>query len=153
MNVNEIAIRPGEDGYDAARTTIAGTALPAIVLRPRTAQEVAESIRLALDEGLPLAVRSGGHNVLNFGNVDDGAVIDLSGLDAVEVGDGDRVFGDHRQSVGAIVSALRGSLRAVTSIGGAAARLQVTDEAWMQGGDDQGPGAVCLFTVTATRLL
>lgn len=91
MNVNEIAIRPGEDGYDAARTTIAGTALPAIVLRPRTAQEVAESIRLALDEGLPLAVRSGGHNVLNFGNVDDGAVIDLSGLDAVEVGDGDRV--------------------------------------------------------------
>jgi len=91
MDLNETAIRPGDEGYDAASTTIAGTARPAIVLRPRTAQEVVGSIRLALDEGLPLAVRSGGHNLLNYGNIDGGAVLDLSQLDTVEILDGDRV--------------------------------------------------------------
>jgi FAD/FMN-containing dehydrogenase len=39
--------------------------------------------------GLELAIRSGGHNALNFGNSDGGAVIDVSRLDRVEVlGDG-----------------------------------------------------------------
>src|SRR5688500_17526702 len=91
MNLNVSAIRPGDDGYDTASTTITGTARPAVVLRPGTTTEVVESIRLARDEGLPLAVRSGGHNLLNFGNIDDGAVLDLSRLDTVEVLDGARV--------------------------------------------------------------
>jgi FAD/FMN-containing dehydrogenase len=91
MDLNEIAIRPGDEEYDAARTTIAGTASPTVVLRPRTALEVRESIRFAGDEDLPLAVRSGGHNALNYGNLDGGAVVDLSRLDSVDVLDGDRV--------------------------------------------------------------
>ena len=32
--IDDLAIRPGDPGYDAARTTIAGTAHPAVVLRP-----------------------------------------------------------------------------------------------------------------------
>ena len=57
-------------------------ARPAVVLRPRTAAEVAASLRHARAEGLPVAIRSGGHNALGFGNIDGGAVLDLSRLDA-----------------------------------------------------------------------
>ncbi|MDM7854874.1 FAD-binding oxidoreductase [Cellulomonas alba] len=85
----EVAVRPGDADYDAARTTFAGTGSPGVVLRPRTAAEVADALRFATDHGLPVAVRGGGHHALNFANVDDGAVLDLVHLDAVEhLGDG-----------------------------------------------------------------
>ena len=90
MTIEHIAaIRPGDADYDVARTTISSTAEPAVVLRPKTPEEVAASIQHARAEGLPLAIRSGGHNALGFGNIDGGVVIDLSGLDQVELlGDG-----------------------------------------------------------------
>jgi len=91
MTIDHIAIRPGDPGYDAARTTIAGTAEPAVVLRPTDTDEVAAALEYAREAGLEVAVRSGGHNALGFGNSDGGAVIDLSGLDSVEVLDGGRV--------------------------------------------------------------
>ena len=95
MTIEHIAIRRDDAGYDDARTTIAGTAAPTVVLRPTTAAEVAASLEHARAEGLPLAIRSGGHNALGFGNVDDGAVLDLSRLDAVEL------LGDGRVRIGA----------------------------------------------------
>jgi len=91
MTIDHIAIRPGDAGYDAARTTIAGTAEPAVVLRPTDAAEVAASLEYARAAGLEVAVRSGGHNALGFGNSDGGAVLDLSRLDGVEVLGGGRV--------------------------------------------------------------
>lgn len=115
MNLNEIAIRPGDERYDPARTTIAGTARPAVVLRPTTAEEVAQSIRLARDEGLLLAIRSGGHNALNFGNIDDGAVLDLSRLDSVDVLDGDRVRIGGGATWGPVAEQLRPHGLALTS--------------------------------------
>jgi FAD/FMN-containing dehydrogenase len=95
MNIEHIAIRPGDADYDEARTTVASTTEPGIVLRPRTPEEVVASIRHARAEGLPLAIRSGGHNVLGFGNNDGGAVIDVSRLDQVEL------LGDGRVRIGA----------------------------------------------------
>ena len=47
MSIEHIAVRPGHPDYDAARTTIVGTASPAMVLRPTDADEVAASIRHA----------------------------------------------------------------------------------------------------------
>ncbi|PVG80628.1 FAD-binding oxidoreductase [Nocardioides gansuensis] len=91
MTIDAFAIHPGDPEYDAARTTIAGTASPVVVLRPRDSAEVALSIRHAIEGQLPLAVRSGGHNALNFGNVDEGVVVDLSGLHGVELLGGGRV--------------------------------------------------------------
>src|SRR5215208_1863447 len=85
MTIDQIAIRPGDAEYDAARTTIAGTAQPAVVLRPTDTAEVVAAIEYVREAGLELAVRSGGHNALGFGNSDGGAVIDLSRLDAVEL--------------------------------------------------------------------
>lgn len=93
--VENIAIFPGDADYDEARTTIVGTARPSVVLRPRTAEDVAASLRHARETGLPVAVRSGGHNALGFGNIDDGAVIDLSRLDGVEL------LGEGRVRIGA----------------------------------------------------
>jgi FAD/FMN-containing dehydrogenase len=83
--IDHIAIRPGDDEYDAARTTIAGTAEPAVVLRPTDVGEVVASLEYARAAGLELAVRSGGHNALGFGNSNGGAVLDLRRLDSVEV--------------------------------------------------------------------
>lgn len=115
MTLPDTAIRPGDEGYDAARTTITGTARPAVVLRPSTADEVVEGIRLARDEGLPLAVRSGGHNLLNFGNIDDGAVLDLSLLDTVEVLGDDRVRIGTGATWGHVAEQLRPHGLAITS--------------------------------------
>src|SRR5688500_20067126 len=95
MTIDHIAIRPGDADYDDARTTIAGTADPAVVLRPTTPEEVAASLHHARAEGLPLAIRSGGHNALGFGNSDGGVVLDVSRLDQVEL------LGDGRVRIGA----------------------------------------------------
>ena len=95
QTIEDIAIFPGDVDYDDARTTIVGTADPSVVLRPRTAAEVGASLRHVRDEGLSVAVRSGGHNALGFGNIDGGAVIDLSRLDEVEL------LGDGRVRIGA----------------------------------------------------
>src|SRR5688500_4597636 len=95
MTIDHIAIRPGDADYDEARITIASTAEPAVVLRPTSPEEVAASLRYARAEGLPVAVRSGGHNALGFGNIDDGVVVDLSRLDQVEL------LGDGRVRIGA----------------------------------------------------
>ncbi len=95
MTLKDISVRPGDPGYDDARTTFAGTAAPEVVLRPRTTDEVVASLRHARAEQLPLAVRSGGHGVSGFGNIDGGAVIDLSRLDRVEM------LGDDRVRIGA----------------------------------------------------
>jgi FAD/FMN-containing dehydrogenase len=95
MTIEHIAIRPGDADYDQARTTIASTAEPAVVLRPTTPEEVVASLHHARVEGLPLAIRSGGHNPLGFGNLDGGVVLDLSRLDRVEL------LGDGRVRIGA----------------------------------------------------
>jgi FAD/FMN-containing dehydrogenase len=60
---------------------------PARVASCASAQDVAAAIAEARDAGLPLAVRSGGHC---FGgrSSTEGLVIDVSPLDAIEVGDG-----------------------------------------------------------------
>jgi len=83
--IDDIAIRPGDAEYDAARTTIAGTAEPAVVLRPSDTAEVVAALGYVREAGLELAVRSGGHNALGFGNSDGGAVLDVSRLHSVEL--------------------------------------------------------------------
>ena len=115
MTIDHIAIRPGDAGYDEARTTIVGTAEPAVVLRPTTPEEVAASIQHARAEGLPLAVRSGGHNALGFGNSDGGVVLDVSRLDRVELLGDDRVRIGAGSTWGAAATALAEHGLAITS--------------------------------------
>ena len=95
MTIDSIAIRPGDAGYDDARTTIAGIAEPAVVLRPTDTADVVAALEYVRAADLELAIRSGGHNALGFGNSDGGAVIDVSGLDSIEV------LGEGRVRIGA----------------------------------------------------
>jgi FAD/FMN-containing dehydrogenase len=80
-------IRPGDDGYDEARSVFNAMIdkRPALIVRPTTAAEVAEAVNLARERGLPLAVRCGGHSVSGMGTCDDGILINLSLMKGVAV--------------------------------------------------------------------
>lgn len=63
-------------------------ATPALVVCPQNTESVALALRFALGQGMPVAVRSGGHSPAGFGTVQDGMVIDTSGLKTFEVDPG-----------------------------------------------------------------
>jgi FAD/FMN-containing dehydrogenase len=73
-------IRPGDPDYDEARKVYNGMIdrRPALVVRPVDVADVSAAVNFARDQGLPLAVRGGGHNPNGFGTCDDGLVIDMS---------------------------------------------------------------------------
>jgi FAD/FMN-containing dehydrogenase len=80
-------IRASDAGYDDARRVWNGLIdrRPLAIVRADAVSDVAPTIRLAGDLGLPLAVRGGGHNVAGNGTVEGGIVLDLGALDSVEV--------------------------------------------------------------------
>ena len=78
-------LRPGDEGYEAAATTYMRTGRPAVIVQPHDADGVSAAIQYAIDHGLVLSVKSGGHSVLGFGTNDDGVVVDMSGFDSIDV--------------------------------------------------------------------
>ena len=84
-------ISPGEPAYDEARQVFFKgiDKRPLAVTRVAGSEDVAAVVSAAREGGLELAVRSGGHSRPGYGTVDDGLVIDLSGMNQVEV-DADR---------------------------------------------------------------
>jgi len=96
-------IAPGDAGFEDARTIWNAMIdrRPAVVVRPRGADDVVEAIAFAREHDLPIAVRGGGHNVAGNAVVDEGVVIDFSDMRAVEV-DPDR--GVVRVEAGALLS-------------------------------------------------
>lgn len=58
---------------------------PAVIVRVADAQDVVESIAFARAHNLPIAVRSGGHDVGGRSTVDNGMIIDLSLRKGVQV--------------------------------------------------------------------
>ncbi len=80
-------VRPGEPGYDEARTIWNAMIdrRPALIVRCRTAGDVRSAVRLARRHQLLVAVRGGGHNIAGNAVCDGGLMIDLSLMRAVEV--------------------------------------------------------------------
>lgn len=84
------ALRPGDDGYDAAAQSFFGSGSPALVVRPRGPDEVAAALDYATRHGLAVSVRSGGHSPLGPAATTGAMVIDLVHWDGVEVLDSER---------------------------------------------------------------
>jgi FAD/FMN-containing dehydrogenase len=58
---------------------------PGLIAAATDADDVAQVVSFARDNGLLLAVRGGSHNGAGLGTCDDGVVLDLSGLKQIEV--------------------------------------------------------------------
>jgi len=77
----------GDEGYDAARVVVLGGVdpHPAVIARPVDDADVAAVVSYARDNGLALAVRSGGHSGAAYGTVEDGIVLDLRDLARIDI--------------------------------------------------------------------
>ncbi len=80
-------LTPDDAGYDEARAIYNSMIdrRPALIARCRTVADVRAALAAGRRSGLAIAVRGGGHNGPGFGTVDDGLVIDLSPMNAVDV--------------------------------------------------------------------
>ncbi|HEY3004438.1 MAG TPA: FAD-binding oxidoreductase [Kribbellaceae bacterium] len=80
-------LRPGDDGYDRARTVWNAMVdrRPGTIARCASTADVAAAVRFARDRGLELGVRCGGHSVLGLGVPEDGLMLDLTPMGAVRV--------------------------------------------------------------------
>ena len=77
----------GQEGYDDAR--LLWNAMidrrPSVIAKCRGTADVMEAVRFASAQGLPVAIRGGGHNVAGHAACDTGVMIDLSEMRAVHV--------------------------------------------------------------------
>ncbi len=80
-------IGPRDPDYDEARTIVMGgiDRRPAVIARPIDDRDVQHIVALARDTGVPLAVRSGGHSGAGHSVVDDGIVLDLRDMVALDI--------------------------------------------------------------------
>jgi FAD/FMN-containing dehydrogenase len=77
----------GDRGWNEAVAIWNGMAarLPALVLQPTSAHEVAAAVEFAREHGLLLSVKGGGHNIAGTSIAEDGLVLDMSGMREVTV--------------------------------------------------------------------
>ena len=82
----------GDAAYDDARALYNAMIdkRPAVIVQCRDVADVVAAVRFGREEGLDIAVRGGGHNGGGLGSVDNGIVIDLSGMRGVRVDPGAR---------------------------------------------------------------
>jgi FAD/FMN-containing dehydrogenase len=80
-------ITPADPAYDDARRV--WNALidkrPAVITRCRSAVDVITAVNFARENGLPIAVRGGAHNVAGRATCDSGIVVDLSDMKGIRV--------------------------------------------------------------------
>jgi len=80
-------IGPDDSEYERARLVFLPQfdRRPAAIVRPAGANEVAYVVSLAREQGLELAIRSGGHSSAGHGVSEGGIVLDLSAMKALEI--------------------------------------------------------------------
>ncbi len=85
--LNGDLIAPGDPNYEDGRQVFfkGFDRQPLAVARVAGADDVASVVNAAREGGVEIAVRSGGHSRAGYGTVDGGLVIDLSGMDGVEI--------------------------------------------------------------------
>jgi FAD/FMN-containing dehydrogenase len=85
--VSGSVLGPQDAGYDVARTVHNGLIdrRPALIVRCRTACDVAAALALAHRAGLEVSVRGGGHNVAGRAVTDGGVMIDLAEMKGIAI--------------------------------------------------------------------
>src|SRR5262245_42616063 len=80
-------LQPGDDGFEATRVVWNGMIdrKPAVIARCHNAGDAAAAVIFARDNGLSVAIRSGGHNVAGYAVCEAGVMIDMSGMNHVRV--------------------------------------------------------------------
>jgi FAD/FMN-containing dehydrogenase len=80
-------IVPGDAAYEESCTVFYGgiDKKPRLVIRPVDAADVAHTVSLARENGLELAVRSGGHSSAGHSLSDGGVVLDLRDMKALHI--------------------------------------------------------------------
>src|SRR5437879_3743429 len=80
-------LRPGDEGYDAARQVWNGMIdrKPALIARCAGAADVISAVNFARTNNLLVSVRGGGHNVTGNAVCDGGLMIDLSPMKGLRV--------------------------------------------------------------------
>jgi FAD/FMN-containing dehydrogenase len=78
---------PGDASFDEARSIWNAMIdrRPAIILRCAGVADVRRGVAFARDNGLPLAIRGGGHNIGGSALCNDGVVLDLSQMKSVRI--------------------------------------------------------------------
>jgi len=121
-------IAAGDALYDDARVVYNAMIdrRPRAVVRCTGVDDVRATVIYAREHGLDLAVRGGSHSVPGVGTVDDGIVIDLSGMRAVTVtpsaatarAEGGATWSDFNDATGAHGLATTGGVVSTTGVGG-----------------------------------
>ena len=85
--VRGTVVLPADVEYDAAREVwnAAHDRRPEMLVRCASVQDVIETVTFARSEGLPLAIRGGGHSVAGFSICDGGVVLDTGQMNVVHV--------------------------------------------------------------------
>jgi FAD/FMN-containing dehydrogenase len=121
-------LRPGDAGYDEARTV--WNALidrrPALIAQCSGAADVVDAVNFAREHDLLLSVRGGGHNVAGNAVNDGGIVIDLSQMNGVRVdpasgvvrAEGGATWGDMDRETQLFGLAVPGGVVSTTGIAG-----------------------------------
>ena len=121
-------ITPDDLDYDQARRVHNAMIdrRPHAIVRPANSGDVMHAVRSAEDNGLPVAIRGGGHSVPGFGTADDAVVIDLSSRRGVRVNphthtaraEGGATWGDFDAATYPFGLATTGGIISTTGIGG-----------------------------------
>src|SRR3954469_17420358 len=121
-------VGPGDGAYDEARKVYNAMIdrNPGVIAHPAGPSEIAQLVGFARNQGLPLAIRGGGHNGAGLGTVDDGVVIDLSLLRDVKVDPqartvrvgGGATWGEVDRATGAHGLATPSGIISTTGVGG-----------------------------------
>jgi FAD/FMN-containing dehydrogenase len=126
--VRGAAVLPGDENYDEARKVYNAMIdrRPEVVVRAANVGDVVATVRYAADNNLDLAIRGGGHSVPGFGTCDNGVVIDLSGMRAVQVdpakktarAEGGATWGDFNNATYPFGLATTGGIISTTGVSG-----------------------------------
>jgi hypothetical protein len=86
-------LRPGDPGYDQARTVWNAMIdrKPALIVRCMGVSDIRQAVSFAREHSLLTSIKGGGHNIAGNAVCDGGLMIDLSGMRAVSIDPWNRI--------------------------------------------------------------